>query len=61
MQMTAVAVVWAEQQEAQVYLSGADSLTYPTESVIYHTLVGFAEDLLVNAQGLGVQMPHGTP
>jgi hypothetical protein len=34
MNMTSVSVVWAEQQEAQVYLSGADPLTYPTESVV---------------------------
>jgi hypothetical protein len=34
MKMTAVSIVWAEQQEAQVYLSGADPLTYPTESVV---------------------------
>jgi hypothetical protein len=34
MKMTAVSTVWAEQQEAQVYLSGADPLTYPTESAV---------------------------
>ena len=38
MKMTAVSIAWAEQQEAQVYLSGADPLTYPTESVV--TLLG---------------------
>jgi hypothetical protein len=31
--MPSGAVVWAEPQEVQVYRSGADPLTYPTESL----------------------------